>query len=320
MKPLKITLAIIVVAAVCAGIFYWLQSIKGPEKVNAAKNQFTAKIEQEIEQLKAKPDSRFCKDFYQEVAFHINEFYKPLPPTYPFGRFGKTQSANDQWRENLEKNLYSVYADKFIKQAKTVFLGSDWNKKNRNFIQAEKNELKGKKDMHGKKFLVIGSPVYNDFKTIQTALNKYNEIARFIWLCRKFSYTSDSLSDRFPIAEVQSKIQRAASLRQNHLENKYVNNCTRLHDGLAKIPQYLFSSHVNYLDKKIDHWLDMYSNYTSQKDYSNNLYNPIRSEIEGLDNAIYNVPNFDSEYSRLLQKWSADNANAYNYSYPNYVE
>ena len=35
MKSLKITLAVIVMAAIGAGIFFWIQSIKEPEKVKA---------------------------------------------------------------------------------------------------------------------------------------------------------------------------------------------------------------------------------------------------------------------------------------------
>lgn len=309
MKALKISLVVIVVAAISAGIYFWIQSINEPEKIKTSENQFTASIEMEIEQLKAKPDNKFCKDFYKEVAFHINEFCKPLPPTHPYGRFGKTQSENDQWKENLEKMLYSAYVDKFIRQAKNVFRGSEWKPEDLKIIQAEKNELKNSK------LLVAGSPVDKDFTTIQTVLNKYNEIVSFISACKVYGYTKTVLADHFPIADVQSKITRAASLLSNQLENEFVNNCTRLHDGLKEIPQALFKKHVWYLDNKINTWSGLYSNYNSQRDYSNNLYKPLKAEIDALDNAMYHVSNFDSEYNRLLQKWSADNTEAYKYKY-----
>ncbi|GHT87498.1 hypothetical protein FACS189474_0420 [Bacteroidia bacterium] len=301
-KKVIILVAAVAVAA-AIGVIMWITSLDKAKETALPKNQFTAKIEQEIEQLAGKPDSKFCKDYYNEVAYHINDFYKQ-------NRFGSNQSENDQWKENLGKNLYSAYADKFIKQAFAVFRGSEWKFADLKFIQAEKNELKKSK------LLVAGSPVDNEFAKIQTALNKYNEIVGFISSCKSFSYSGSSLSDRFPIADVQSKIRRAASLRQNRLENEYVNNCTRLHDGLKEIPQSLFRAHVRYLDNKINNWSDLYSNYNSQSDYSNNLYKPLKSEIEALDNDIYNVSNFSSEYKRLLDKWSADNAKAYNYSYP----
>ncbi len=309
MRELKISLVVIVVAAIGAGIFFWIQSIIEPKKVKALENQFTAKIEMEIEQLKGKSDNKFCNDFYKEVVSHINDFYKPLPPTYPYGRFGKTQSENDQWKENFENNLYAAYAEKFIKQAKTVFRESEWKPDDLKFIQAEKKELKKSK------LLVAGSPVDKDFTTIQTALNKYNEIVSFISSCKGYGYSSTDLSARFPIADVQSKISRTASLLSNRLENEFVNNCTRLHDGLKEVPQSLFKAHVRYLDEKINFWSGLYNNYKSQSDYVNNLYKPLKAEIDALDNAIYQVATFDGEYNRLLQKWSTDNTKAYNYKY-----
>ena len=311
MKKIKYTIALIVVAAISAGILFWIQSIKDPAKVKEPENQFTAKIVLEIEQLKAKPDSKFCKDFYNEVALHINEFYKPLPPKYPFGRFGNTQSENDQWKENLESNLYSAYVEKFIKQAKTVFRGSEWKQEDLKFIQTEKNELKKSK------LLGLDSPVDKDFTTIQTALNKYNEIVSFISSCKGYSCSKTGVLDHFPIAEVRSKIQRAASLRSNHLENEYLNNCIRLHDGLKEIPSMLFNAHVRYLDTKIDYWSNMWCNYNSHRDYSNNLNIPLKNEINDLSNSnIYSGINVDGECTRLFNKWSADNQNAYKATYP----
>jgi hypothetical protein len=309
MKALKISLVVFVVAAICVGIFFGNQSIPPPDNEGNAENQFTRKIENSIKQLKAKPDSKFCKDFYIKVASDINDFYKPSPPRDPYGRFGKTQSENDQWKENLENNLYAAYADKFIKQAKTVFRGSEWKPDDLKFIQAEKNELKKSK------LLVAGSTVDKELTTFQTALNKYNEIVSFISSCKGFGYSGTALSDRFPVADVQSKILRATTLRKNHLENEFVNHCTRLHDGLKEIPQVLFKKHVWYLDNKINNWSGLYSNYNSQKDYSNNLYKPLKAEIDLLNYDIYQVSNFDSEYDRLLQKWSADNIKAYNFKY-----
>lgn len=302
MKALKISLVVILVAAIGAGIFFGIQNIKEPEKVKESENQFTHKIEQQIDQLKTKPENKFCKDFYKEIASNINDFYNQ-------NRFGNNQLENDQWKENLEKNLYSAYAEKFITQAKTVFRGSQWIPNDLQFIQAEKNDLKKSK------LLVGGSPVDKEFTSIQTALNKYNEIESFISSCKGYSYSETDLSARFPIADVQSKISRAELLLQKRLENNFVNNCTRLHDGLKNIPSFLFSEHVKYLENKIKFWSGMYSGYGSQKDYSNLLYKPLKTEIEALDNDLYNVSNFDNEYERLLNKWSDDNINAYDFQY-----
>lgn len=303
MKELKISLVVIVIVAIGVGIFFGIQSITDPPAQKDSENQFISKIEQEIDELKAKPDNKFCRDFYNEIAYHIDDFFQQ-------NRFGSNQSDNDQWKEILEKNLYSAYTEKFIKQAKTVFSGSEWNTNDLQFIQAEKNELRNSR------LLVVGSPVDIEFTNIQMALNKYNEIVSFISSCRGYNYSITELSARFPIADMQNKISRAAELSSNHLENDYVNNCTLLHDDLIEIPSILFRAHVNYLDNKISYWSDMYSvGFTSQKDYANNLYRPLRSEIEALDNEIYNVANFDSEYDNLSNKWNADNVKAYNYDY-----
>ncbi|MCL2650068.1 MAG: hypothetical protein FWD60_03450 [Candidatus Azobacteroides sp.] len=304
MNKKVIILVAAIAVAVAVGIVMWITSLDKAKPIALPTNQFTAKIEAEIEQLKAKPDNKFCKDFYNVVAFHISDFYKQ-------NRFGKNQSENDQWKENLEKNLYSAYAEKFIKQVRIIFRGSEWKPEDLNFIQAEKNELKKSK------LLVAGSPVDKEFTTIQTALNKYNEIVSFISSCKSFGFSGTALSDRFPIENVREKLSKVASLRNNRLENEFVNNCTRLHDGLKEIPQALFKKHVWYLDNKIDYWSNMWCNYNSHKDYSQNLNTPLKNEINDLGNStIYSGVNVDNQYNYLLQKWSRDNQKAYNATYP----
>ncbi len=297
MKILKISLVIIVVVAIGAGIFFWRQSTIPPPTVKPPENAFIKKVQEEIEKLKAMPDNKFCKDYYNEVAFHINDFHKQ-------GRFGKNEFENKQWKENLESNLFSAYSEKFIKQAYMIFMGSEWKPADLRFIQTEKNLLKGSK------FLVAGSTVDKEFTTIQNALNKYNAIVTYISSCNSYSYSLTDLSARFPIEDVKDKISQAESLRRNGLENNYVNNCTRLHNGLKEIRQSLFKKHILYLDNKINHWSGKYSYYTSQKDYANILYQPLRAEIDALDNDVYNVSSFDSEYNRLTQKLNADSQSA----------
>lgn len=300
MKSLKISLVVIVITAISLGAILWIQSIKEPETVKDSENQFITMIEQQIEQLKAKPDNRFCKDFYREVVHNINVFYEQ-------NRFDSIQSANLQLKENFEKTLYSVYAEKFISQAIFVFNGSEWHPNDLSFIQSEKNELK----QSG--FLIDGSHVDREFETIQTVLNKYREIVSFISTCRNFSYSDRVLSGSFPIADVQDKISHATSLLNNSLGNVYVNNCSRLHSELRQIPQILFRTHVRYLEEKISDWSGMYSQFNSQSDYANNLYRPLRAEIEALDDNIYNVSNFVREYNRLINQLNSDSHQAYNY-------
>ena len=299
MKALKICLAVIVIAAIGAGIIFWIQNTKEPDEIKAPENAFTQKVEAEIEQLKAKPNDKFCKNFYENVAFHIDDFYKQ-------NRFGNNQFENNQWKENLEQRLYSAYAEKFIKQAFYVFRGSRWEPEDLNFIRSEEQFLRKSK-------LLKNGPTLQEFTQIQTIFNKYDEIVDFISSCKNFSYSTTALSDNFPITDVESKILRTTSLRLDQLENDFVNNCTRLHDELKEIPRGLFRSHVRYLDDKISYWSEMYSNYNSQKEYKELLFDKLKAEIDILDEDIYNVVNFSHEYSRMTNKLNSDGQNAYHY-------
>jgi DNA repair ATPase RecN len=258
-------------------------------------NQFTKRIEQEIDSLGKWPDSKFCKDFYDEVAYHIDNYYND-------GRLGQTASENEQWKENLTKNLYSAYTGKFVNQAFYVFDRSEWKIDDLKFIRSEYQTLRKSK------LLEKGSPVDKKFMEIQTILSKYDEIAGFISGCKRFSYSAFGLSDRFPISTAQGKLSQA----RIYLSSPYasVNHCSRLHDGLNDIPQTLFRAHVRYLDKKITHWSGMFKHYNSHSDYVNNLHKPLKEEIDALDNDIYSVNNFNSEHNRLSNKWDADNVKA----------
>jgi hypothetical protein len=309
MKAIKISLAVIVVAVIGFFVIRSLVTTGEVKQIGVPPNPFTERIEQEIDSLGKLSDNRFCKEFYSEVGYHIDEWYKPFPPKYPYGRFGNTQSENDQWKENLSKNLYSTYAGKFIKQAFVVFRGSEWEIEKMKFIRNEYQTLQKSK------WLEKDSYVDNEFDKIQTVFAKYDELAGFISSCKGFSYSSSSLSSHFPVADVASKISRAATYRNNGLENEYVNNCTRLHDGLKGVPQALFKAHVKYLDRKIKQWSGLYPNFNSHIDYTNNLYKPLKSEIDALNNDTYNVSNFGKEYNRLSKNWSADNVKAYKHKY-----
>jgi hypothetical protein len=130
MKSIKIILAVIVIAVIGFFAVRSLVNIGPTGAVVLPKNQFTTRIELEIDSLGKLSDSKFCKEFYREVDYHINDYYKG-------NRFSVNQSDNKQWRDNLLKNLYSAYTDKFIRQAFYVFGRDEWKVKDLQFICSE---------------------------------------------------------------------------------------------------------------------------------------------------------------------------------------
>ena len=302
MKTIKISLAVVAIAAITFVVIRSLIDRIEPEDAVLSENQFTKRIDQEIESLSKLPENNFSSNVYKEIDFLIDDYYAS-------NRLGNTQIENDQRKDNFKESLYSTYSDKFIQEAFHVFRGSEWGVEDLTFIRTEYQALRKSE------LLKIGSTVDKKFTEIQAIFTKYDEIVGFINSSKGFSYSASGLSDRFPISEVRNKITQTKTYLNNGLGNKYVNNCIRLRDGLGEIPQSLFRAHVRYLDNKIIYWSEMYPNYASQADYANNLYKPLKSEIDALDNDIYNVPNFNSEYNRLSNKWSADNQKAYNHKY-----
>ena len=303
MKAIKISLAILVISTI--GFFVWKGVVGTPPtpKVAIPENQFTKKIEKEIDALTKLSDNIFCKDAYNDVNYFIKDYYRQ-------GRLGKNQSENDLWKENLSKNLYAAYAAKFIKQAFVVFRGSEWDVSQLAFIRQEKNLLATSP------FLEKPSPVNDDFMKIQQILSKHDEIAGFIASCSNYSFSEIRLDYSFPVAESTSRIATAKQYRNNSLGNAYVNNCTGLHQGLSEVNQYLFNAHVKSLNNKINQWMVKYKDTdycTSQRDYAVNIYNPLKNELNLLDNEVYYVVNFDSEYLRLKRLIDNDSKDAFNY-------
>lgn len=300
MKAIKISLAVIVVATITFFVIRSFVSTDQVGEIQQSGNPFTDRILQEIKALQLKPDNKFCKEYYTEVAYHIDDNHKN-------SRLGKSKLENDQWKENLSKQLYAAYIDKFIKQAYYIFNRSEWAGNELNFIRNEYRTLQNST------MLERNSPFDKKLNEIKMIFNKYDEITGFISSCKGFSFSSIGLDIAFPYDDVKNKISAANSYRYNRLGNPYINNCTRLHSELKEIPQVLFRTHVRYLDKMISSWSNMFTNYNTQKAYVIGIYSPLENKIDELDNDIYKISEFSSEYSRLKNKWEADGTNAYNY-------
>lgn len=310
MKLLKIALAIIVFGAI--GYFLYSNFVTNSDGIiPPLKTEFEDRIKNDIDSIRKMPINRFNGKVYRNTLYLINQYAQPQPPTYPYGRLGNTQAKADETKQRLTKDLHVAYAEKFIAQAYYVFKGSQWPIEQLSFIQSEKNFIQNNAKFES------STATARYFVQIQTILSKYNEITAFVNRCKGFSDTSTTLSYRFPVDDVALLIAQANAYLISDLGNEYVSKCTRLRNELAKVNQVLFTAHIGYLCNKINHWSGFYVEYNSHRDYVHNLYIPIKSEIELLDNATYNSNSFKDQYNRLLNKWNDDNSNAYKHIYEN---
>lgn len=308
MKSIKISLAIIVFGAI--GYFLYSNFVTNSDgKIPPLKTGFEDRVKNDIDSIRKMPINRFNGDVYRNTLYIINEYAKPQPPNYPYGRLGNTQAKAEETKQRLTKDLHVAYAEKFKAQAYYVFNGSQWPIEQLSFIQSEKNFIQNKAKFES------NTATARDFVQIQTILSKYNEINAFVNRCNGFSFRSTSLSDRFPVDDVELLIAQANAYLNSDLGNEYVSKCTRLRNELAKVTQVLFAAHIGYLNNKITYWTGFYVEYNSHSDYVNNLYKPIKAEIELLENDIYNSNSFDAEYDRLLRKWNSDNLNAFRHKF-----
>ena len=299
MKSIKIILAIVVVAIIGFFVTKWLINIDPVPPINLPKNQYTERIESEIDSLKKMPESKFCQKYYNDVQYRINDYFNQ-------GFLGNNESDNSQWQEILLKNLYSAYAPKFVEQAMYVFSRSVWKDDDLDSIRSEVKNLKSS--------AYLGSTgLVTSFDTINTILAKYDEINNFIKACKEYTYSNYDLESTFP--DVSDKIQKSRAYITNNLDNSYVNNCTRLKEGLQAIPKILFDKHISYLTKKINDNGARYSEFNYQSDYSNTIYTPLRNQVDAVNNDIYGISDnaFGNGYNSVYNLLSGYNRDATDY-------
>lgn len=305
MKILKISLAVLVLAVL--GYFGWnnVIKIKPPIDTIVPVNQFTDKVKAETNALSKMPNSQFCNDTHRHILFLIEDFYND-------GLLGKDSVDNLRVKDILSRNLYATYSAKFIEQAFVVFSGSEWDVRKLNFIRQEKNFLAMSP------YLKKPSQVNDNLIKIQQILTKYDEITSFITSCQNYTFSTMNPDINFPITESNKRIEQANNYLNNSLGNTYVNNCTKLHQGLKEINIYMFNAHTLYLKKSINEWAGKYRDpdiCKSQRDYSENIFNPLKKALDLLDNSVYNVNNtsFNSAYDLLLTMLNADSKEAFKF-------
>ena len=313
MKTVKIILAIVVVAII--GIFVTKLSKNIPPKppkppIDLPKNQYTERDSIMIDSLKRIPVDKFCKVYYLKVQATIDEDFRNGSlglTSYKEGNIWKEKkddNLNNQWNEILSRDLYSAYASKFVDQAMFVFNGSTWSNQDLKFIRDELNELMNSS------YYEQSSRVFNPIKDI---LSKYDEINNFINACKGYTFSNYDLEITFP--DVSEKIQKSKAYITNNLDNSYVNNCTRLKEGLQAIPKILFDKHISYLTKKVNDNGARYSEFNYQSDYSNTIYTPLRNQVDALNNDIYGIGDnvFNNAYHSVYNLLSDYNREATNY-------
>lgn len=312
MKAVKIILAIVVVAIIGFFVTKWSKKNDPPKDINLPKNQYTERDSIMIDSLKRIPVDKFCKVYYLKVQATIDEDFRNGSlglTSYKEGNIWKEKkddNLNNQWNEILSKNLYSAYAPKFVEQAMYVFSRSEWKDADLTFIRSEVKSLQSS--------AYLGSTgLVTSFDEINTILAKYDEINNFINSCNNFAYYNYDLEKTYP--DVNDKIQKSKEYIFNHLDNSYVNNCTRLNEGLHTIPKILFDKHILYLTNIINHNKDRYSEFDFQRDYSNTIYIPLRNQVDALNNDIYNLQYyiFDNGYKSVYNLLSEKNREATDY-------
>jgi hypothetical protein len=303
MKSIKIILAIAVVALI--GFFVWKFSGTTPPLVDVLKNSTNPWVKD----IKAQIDSAVPKQInfvkarecYVNIQMRINDNYQNKRLCEILG----DEASNEKSRHLLSESLYASYFKKFVELTDKVFNGSEWESDNLTFIGKEIDKLKRSPHFDGKDYQG------NSVKKINAVLSKYREITIFIAACNKFSYSHYGLLDSFP--DVSDKVQKSRTYLANNLDNHYVNNCTRLKDGLKNIPKTLFDKHTYYLCTKIQTYGGKYTEYNSQPGYSDTIYTPLSKQISVLSDDIYGVgySTSSSGYEKLEKKLDDFNLKAF---------
>jgi hypothetical protein len=298
MKLIKISLVIVVIGLISFFVLKSCYSDKGRKveddikTVNPAEN-----IKKDINNLSRLTDFVSCKNKYYEIKLSIED-------NYNFKDIDKNQF------ENLSKQLYAAYVTKFLNYSYSIFNKQEWRINDLNIIRNESNILKNNS------FLEKENSVYIKFTEIEQVFKKYDEINNFISECNSYSYSDYGLDSGFPINNVKNKILKASSYKTNNLNNKYVNNCSRLHIKLNEIPSTLFNKHYTYLKNKFklkteNNSRKEYKQYTSFNIYRTIFNTPAITELGLLNKSLYNVNQFDSKYKELKKILDEDYKTAY---------
>lgn len=270
MKPatiIKIVLPVVAVAIIGALVWKNWDKIVRPGEITPPKNQEVEGIQQDIEALDKMPANTFCVSTYEEIAYKIRDDRENK-------LLGEKDSDNERWAEILSKRLHAAYSSKFVRQAWYVFKGTTWNTGDIKTIKSQTEKLMKSQ------YLENGTALYDSLAQIQKILKEYDNLTGFIASCQGYSFQDNGLGVYFP--DMRDRITRSKT------KPSYpVSNCTRIGEGLSKIPAALFKKHKNYLLNKIAKYGSTFSDYDSYKDFQEQVCNPLNNQIRDLNNRNY---------------------------------
>ena len=264
-------------------------------------------IEKKIESLRAKPDNVFYQALYNEIVGEITTLGKKE-------KLGESPSENKNNKDMFLNNVFTVYANKFIQTSFTVFEKSVWEQNNIDLIREESQKLSNSE------FFANPSKIYDNLSSLQTIINKYDEVTNFISRSRRLRLGSNPylLDYTFPFNTLKNKIYRVERYKNNQLGNTYVNNNLQLHTNLSEIKKQLIAQYTNYVEIKITNHLESYKEYP--KTIGFNYYRQtIHSKLEAVvdnfkNNCDDNDYDFDENRIKIITvKLSYAGDNAYKY-------
>ena len=309
MKTIKITLIVIVLSAIIVStIFMSIRKTICPPPPLPPKNTYLINIEAKISSLNNSSGFSSCKDLYGDIKYYIEDDFSR-------NKLGATQLENDQMRNNLLIRLYATYADKFLNQAFSVFKGSAWEIDKLSFIRNENLSLQREGVQNG--FLELNSNTDKKFNEIKIIFTEYDKVNIFINECKNISEFLDyEIATQFPISKVEVYIKGSKDYLKSIAESNMIKNCDRLRNDLITVPQVLFTSHVKYLDDKLNRWNGEYLKFVNQggfNKYRKNLFLPLKTELESINQNFYNEVSSIDEFNRLDKKLKDDSEAAYSY-------
>ena len=242
-------------------------------------------IEKKIKSLGAKPNNIFYQSLYNEIVGEISTLGKK-------NKLGESPIENRDNTDMLLNNVFTVYANKFIQTSFTVFEKSVWEQNDIDLIREESQKLSNSE------FLANPSRIYNDLSSLQTIINKYDEVTNFISSSRRLKLKSNPylLDYTFPFNTLKNKISRVERYKNNQLGNTYVNNNLQLHTKLSKIKKQLIKQYTDYVYYKINYHMGSYQEVPKKMGW--NYYD---TEIHSKLTLVYstfknNCQNNDYEY------------------------